>query len=106
MLNEYAKMTWDDVQDSNYQFKCNNIKHVIQISGEELGGPTGSLLLTYYNLYTGLPMIMVWNVDGEDVGPIEDVEGYKANKNFNRTGGVIESTEITYISNEICEVLD
>lgn len=106
MLKEFLKLSWDDVQDSNYLFKSHNAKHVVQIEGPELGGPLGSMLLTYYNLNTGLPMIAMWRTEGEDLMGIEDVEGFRFMRETHNGRDGEKWTETVYIEESIGTALD
>lgn len=106
MIGEFLRLTWNEVQDSEYRFKSNNAKHVIQLEGTEIGGPLGSLLLTYYNLHTGTPMIAVWRVEGEDVTGIEDVKGFRHVREFLKDADGKKSTETVYIEDYIGKALD
>ena len=97
MLKEFAQYSWDEIQESEYVFKSNVQKHVIQIKGSELGDTKDSILLAYYNVYTGTPMILIYRVDGEDLGPVEDIVGFKAVKETSRGADGEKSTETVYI---------
>ncbi len=106
MLKEFLRMTWGQVQDSEYQFKSNNAKHVIQLEGTEIGGPPGSLLLTYYNLHTGAPMIAVWRTEGEDVTGIEDADGFRFWREYLKDNNGDKYTETVYLEDYVGKALD
>ena len=37
MLQKVLKMDWDTIQQSDYRYKSNIFKHVVQIKGSEFG---------------------------------------------------------------------
>lgn len=106
MLGEFLKMSWGEVQESDYFFKSHNAKHVVQIEGPELGGPSGSVLLTYYNLHTGTPMIAVWRTEGEDLTGIEGVAGFRHMREIHNDNDNGKWTETVYIEESIGTALD
>lgn len=104
MLREFAKLSWDQIQDSEYVFKSNVQKHVVHMAGKELGDDKDSTVLTYYNFYTGMPMIIVYRIEGIYEGGVEDIEGFRAVKEFRKDDDG-NYTETTYIENVMHEAL-
>lgn len=100
-LKEFLSMPWDAALRSDYMFKSNVIKHVIQLEGTEIGGPEGSMLLVYYNLYTGTPMVAVWHVDGEVNEESEVIDGFRGVKEIHESGTENAYTETVYIEDSI-----
>lgn len=106
MLSEFLKMSWNDVMNSDYLFKSNNVKHVIQIRGSELNGPSDVVLLVYYNMYTDFPMVAVSVRDGHYEDPIEEIPGFNIARNYIKDDEGKEETQVVYIAEEINELLD
>ena len=105
MLNEFLKKTWAEVVSSDYDFKSNTFKHVIEIDGNELKEGDDSLILVYYNVYTNLPMIILQHYHRKGV-ETEVVAGYHSTVNEGVDENGEDFTEIVYIAEEIKTALD
>ena len=105
MLRDFLSMTWDDVQSSEYYFKSNNQKHVVQIEGSEIGERESALFLVYYNLYTGVPMVAVMRVDGDENTPVSSIEGFRHVKEVLPDEDGKKSIEVVYIEDSIDKAL-
>lgn len=107
MFSEFLKLTWDEILDSNYQIKSNSFRHVIEISGSEfLKKDSDCLILVYYNVYTGKPMIALMHYGRTGIEP-EQVDGYFIRKDEGVDEG--EGTPITefmYLSQDIKDALE
>ena len=53
--------SWDNMMRSEYLFKSNTMRRIIEITGEEMGSPYSkkSDIIIFYNIQTGNPMVMV-----------------------------------------------
>ena len=105
----YAKllsMTWDEMMNSDYVFKSNVEKRVIQIFGNEFVKDDDSLILVYYNVYTNKPMICIqrYNRKGVNITP-EEVDGFAVTMVEDVEEDGSEFTEITYVLCSLQEAL-
>lgn len=105
MLREFLSMTWDDVQKSDYYFKSNIQKHVVQIDGSEIGEAESALFLIYYNLYTGVPMVAVMRMDGGEDTPVKSIDGFRHVKEVLPNEDGKSSIEVVYIEDSIDKAL-
>lgn len=107
MLSKFLSMSWSDIIDSDYSYKSNSFRHVIEINGSEfLEKDNDCFVLVYYNVYTGKPMIALLHYERLGIEP-EQVEGYFVRKDE----GVDEVnntsvTEIMYLSQTIKNALE
>lgn len=77
MLKDIVSKKWDEVMASEFDFKSNTGHHVVELGGEELGYPAGSLIVLYYNLYTGTFMAGLIHYDGHGFGIVpEELPGF------------------------------
>jgi hypothetical protein len=106
MQNKLLKMNWDDIMNSDYVFKSNMEKHVVQIFGDELEAGDDSLILIYYNVYTNEPMLMLqrYNRKGAMLVP-EEVDGYTMTREEDTDEDGSDYTEITYVLRSLQEAL-
>lgn len=63
MYDKILSMLWDEIYNSDYEFKSNTEKHVIEIKGNQFESSDDSLFLIYYNVYTGEPMVIMQRYD-------------------------------------------
>lgn len=105
MLAEFLKKTWTEVNASEYDFKSNTFKHVIEIDGSELREGDDSLILVYYNVYTNMPMIVLQHYHRK-IESSEKVLGYHSTVNEGVDENGEDFTEIVYIAEEIKTALD
>lgn len=59
MYDILLSKTWDDMMESEYMFKSNTEKHVIDIRGDEFVDGDKSLIVVFYNLLKGIPMVIL-----------------------------------------------
>ena len=103
MLQEVLKMDWDTIQQSDYRYKSNIFKHVVQIKGSEFGEPSISIMLIYYNVYTGMPMLAVARMKQRGA-ELPDVEGYKKTREDGNEEQMCY-TDYTFVAEAIMEAL-
>lgn len=105
MLRTLLQSDWNTIMDSDYVFKSNIEKHVIQIFGKEFNKDDDSLILVYYNVYTNKPMMLLqrYNRKGVNVDAPE-IDGYSlvVEEGEDSAG---EYTEVTYILRALQEAL-
>lgn len=89
-------MSWDDMMESDYIFKSHAVKHVVQINGKELGG-IDSTILIYYNVYNGMPMLLVQRFNKTVDIELPEIDGYVSTYIRGDDIDEEEFTEITYI---------
>lgn len=55
------QMNWEQIMDSEYLFKCNSQKKVVEIKGVNMSDSLSkdSDIIIFYNLYTGVPYLLV-----------------------------------------------
>lgn len=56
-------MTWDEFRNSDYVYKSNTEKHVIEIRGSEFDPSNDSLFVIYFNVFTGDIMVALQRTD-------------------------------------------
>ena len=83
--------------------KCNTVRHVLQINGSELIENDDSVILAYYNLYTGMLMVLIQHYDGIRDIDVEEVPGYEVGKE--EIEGENPFTEIVYLQTDIKKAL-
>lgn len=104
MYEKLLSMSWSDMMESDYLFKSNSEKRVIQISADEVSEDKGddSIILVYYNVYTGKPIILLHHYSRK--GMAKDVP-YVVGYHEDRTEGVNDDgedfTEVLYVDEEI-----
>lgn len=104
MLKDVLKLSWEELMDSELDFKSNNVKHVAQFDGECVG-VSGGIVLIYYNLMTGTPMLCIVNKDGRDTMQEQDVPGFRATKEVSQNEDGEWYTEIVYLDNAMRQAL-
>lgn len=52
-------MTWDDFMNSEYLFKSNTNKHIVEIKGSEFDENDDSTFVIYFNMFDGHIMVML-----------------------------------------------
>lgn len=105
MLSDFLAMSWNDVRDSDYDFKSNTLKHVIEISGSQVIDGDDSTILVYYNVYTNYPMICLQHYVRIGIEP-EVIPGFAMNKSEGVNEDGIDVTDIVYVSAEIKSALE
>ena len=105
MLQEFLKKSWSEIMNSDYNFKSNTFRHVIEISGSEIIEGDDSHILVYYNTYTQMPMIVLQHYDRGAVAANE-IEGYCLRVDEGVVEGGKEFTEIIYLSEDFKTALD
>ena len=109
MYSKLLSMSWHDIMESDYIFKSNFEKHVIQIYAKEITEDNNddSIILVYYNIFTGNPIILLhhYNTSGA-VNEIPDVEGYVKELTGGKDENGEEFTEVLYIDKEINQLED
>lgn len=105
MLKELLSMTWDEMMESDFVFKSNTEKHVIDINGAELEDGNESLIVIFYHMWKGTPMVVLQRYPY--AGATINVNDYP---DFNITiaGGEDESgpyTEISFVLKAIVKAL-
>ena len=106
MYEQLLRMTWWDMMNSDYVFKSNIEKHVIQIFGSEFEDGDDSLILVYYNVYTNEPMLLIqrYNRKGVEIHPPE-VEGFNMTLVEDTETDGCDFTEVTYVLCSLQEAL-
>ncbi len=97
MYRELLSMSWEQMLNSEYLFKSNATKKIVQINGSELNSSDDSVIVIYYNVYTGIPMILTqrYNHKVDGINP-PLVDGYSMyHKEEEEDGEVF--TEVTYV---------
>lgn len=63
-MYDILKLSWDDVLMSDYLFKCNSHKKVVEIKGENMPDSVynDSDIVIFYNMYTDTPYLLVEKV--------------------------------------------
>lgn len=95
-------MSWNEMQNSEYYFKSNTGKHVIEIPANEFNEGDDSIILMYYNVYNGEPMILLHHFDRCDIIPEHPVvPGFtvRYSEGVNRDGR--EYGEILYVCENV-----
>lgn len=105
MLADFLKLTWDEVLRSDYEFKSNNPRRVIQIRGAELNCPSDAVLLVYYNVYTNTPMIVVSIRKGHHDEPMECIPGFRVTRDYIHDIEGNEETQVVYIENTLDDAI-
>lgn len=106
MYDKLLSMTWDEMYNSEYSFKSNTEIHVIDIRGSELQNGDDSLILIYYNTFSGLPMVIfqryVGSIDIDLPSTYKDFIVYVDKCEYEG----LEFTEVTFVREEIVKALD
>lgn len=106
MYEKILNMTWNDFMNSDFLFKSNTEKHVIQIDSKELSPDDDSFFLIYFNLYTGAPMVLLQRYNHKGV-TIDDSK--YPNYIITKTEGDDDSedgfTEIVFVLKSVSEAL-
>lgn len=60
-MYDVLKLDWEHMMDSDYLFKCNSQKKIIEIKGANMVDSLSkdSDIIIFYNLYTGIPYLLV-----------------------------------------------
>lgn len=103
MYKELLQKSWDDMMNSDYLFKSNISRFVVEIPLKEIvsNNADKSIILIYYNVYTKRPMILMHQYDSVVDLNKEIIDGY--------TGEVTEEinfknervSQVVYISDDI-----
>ena len=105
MYDKLLSIMWEEIMNSDYIFISNSEKRVIQIKGSEVSDDTedDSIILVYYNMFTGKPLLLIQHYDGRGRASIlPSIEGYikERTEGVNKDGE--EYTEVVYIDEEAC----
>lgn len=76
MYKELLSRTWEDIMEADYIFKSNTGKHVIELPASSIGLSDDSIILIYYNVYTGEPMILMHHMHYDVDVKYPEIEGY------------------------------
>lgn len=102
MYNDLLKTSWDDMMYSEYEFKSNSEKRIVEMVGNQFDENDSSLIVIYYNMFTGYPMILIQRYNhilGGDTAP--EVEGYTKTYNEVDDEELGSFTDIVYISQSL-----
>lgn len=75
-MYDVLQLSWGQMMESDYLFKCNSQKKIVEIKGVNMGDTLSndSDIVIFYNLYTGNPYLLVektaTSVDVPDVSSI------------------------------------
>ncbi len=107
MLKDFLKLTWNEVMDSDYYYKSNTAKHVIQIAGSEIGDDYIPVILIYYNYYTGRPMVVTLRCKPEHESLLPEIEGFNRTKETNDFDEDGENDlQVVYVENSTFNALE
>ena len=98
-------MTWDEMMESDFVFKSNTEKHVIDINGAELEDGNESLIVIFYHMWKGIPMVVLQRYPY--AGATINVNDYP-DFNITISGGEDVSgpyTEISFVLKDIVRAL-
>lgn len=106
----YAKllsMTWGEVMQSDYIFKSNTEKRVIQIFGKEFVKGDTSLILVYYNVYYNTPMLLIQRYDKVGLSlDLPKIKGFNKHCTEDVDTDGTHYTEVVYISEDLQKSLE
>lgn len=97
MYEKLLSMTWDQMMESDYCFKSNAARKIIQINGSEFDKNDDSIIIVYYNVYTGNPMILTqrYSHTVEDIVPPQ-IDGFSMYCKNDLEDDYV-CTEVTYV---------
>ncbi len=99
MYSKLLSTTWEQMNNSDYVFKSNAIKRIVQIDGSELTKGDDSVIVIYYNVYTGVPMVLTQRynhrVEGLNPPPIDGYSMYQKEEKDEEDGEIC--SEVTYV---------
>lgn len=104
MLSEVLRLSWAQIMESDYLFKSNNARHVVQLDGDEVGIKS-AVVLIYYNLMTQEPMLCVVHEDIESHEAPEVIDGFRATREVINDEDGEPYTETVYIDNKMRQAL-
>ena len=67
MHDTILNMTWNDFMESDYSFKSNTEKRVIEVKGSDFDPSDNSLFVLYFNVFTGELMIALQHTDKKPI---------------------------------------
>lgn len=105
MYENLLSLTWEEIMESDYIFISNSEKRVIQIKGSEVAedATDDSIVLVYYNMFTGKPLLLIQHYDGRGrASVLPSISGYikERTEGVNKDGE--EYTEVVYIDEDAC----
>lgn len=107
MYDTLLSKTWDEMMYSDYVFKSNNEKKIIEIKGNQFNPDDKSLIIVYYNVYTHKPMILIQRYI-EDIGAdtTPEVKGFSKTfiKDEDEYGN--DFTEIVYVLRALQDAIE
>lgn len=108
-MYDILKLNWNQMMESDYNFKCHSRKKIIEIEGACLSDALSksSSIVIFYNLYDGSPYLLVEKTY-EDVGDISDIE-LEVPELFSISVYSLEdgdATEIVCTHKAICAAID
>ena len=103
MLQKILEMDWDTIQQSDYRYKSNIFKHVVQIKGDEFDEPGIAVMLIYYNVYTGSPMLAVARMKQRGA-ELPSVEGFRKTREDGNEEQMCY-TDYTFVAEDIMQAL-
>ena len=71
MFKELLSMTWDEMMESDFVFKSNTEKHVIDIKGADVEDGNESLTVIFYHLLK--PDVIYAILKSNPVPPLPDI---------------------------------
>ena len=99
-------MSWDDIMNSDLNFKVNSLRHVVELQGVEVGLPTSTILL-YFNRISGKVNVAVFtfNTLQYDLN-VQGLEDYYINSTIETGDDGTPFSEITCVSQKIVSILE
>lgn len=104
MYELLLNMTWQDFMNSEYLFKSNTEKHVIEIKGNEFDENDESLFVLYFNVFTGEVMVAIQMTNSEVNIPDCIKDKYIVTKT-ERGGDDDEFSEVVFVLKTLSEAL-
>lgn len=106
MYDKVLSMSWEEFRDSDYIYKSNTEKHVIEIRGSEFEPSDKSLFVIYFNVFTGQIMVALQRTTGVP----EFSEYVKNNFIITTTEGIdvdeSKYTDIVFVHKVLSEALE
>lgn len=99
--------TWDDMMEENILIECNSRMHVIQIPAGELDVKEGSVLLIYYNIFDGVPNLLIHYFDKDiTINETSEVDGYIHRVEKGKENSGADYTQIVFVRKELADEED
>lgn len=106
MYGELLSKTWDAMLSEDIRIECNTRMHVIQILAGELDVTEDSVLLIYYNIFDGIPNLLVHYFEGDIELTPEKVEGYVSSVQKGKENSGASYTQLLYVRKELANEED